>query len=88
MPTATLSDGTKLTTASNRRFVTFTIADDSRVTVQKRTDNRATAAGNHADHCRRGFLRIVTVDLRPFGTINRDTGRYVPAVLWDSAEQR
>ncbi len=57
----TLSDGTKLTTSSARTYVTFTVSDDSRVTVQKRTDSQDTAVKNHLAAKARGYCRTVTV---------------------------
>lgn len=59
--TITLSDGTKVRTSSNCQFVTFTISDDSQVSIWKRTDNLVKAHENHTA-ARSRYLRVVTVD--------------------------
>lgn len=59
--TITLSDGTKLRTSSTRRYVTFTISDDSQVAVYQRTDDLTKGHDNHR-MARRRYLRAVTVD--------------------------
>lgn len=61
----TLSDGTKLTTASGCRFTLFAISDDSRAHIVKRSDNADTIDREAARAAKR-YLRVVVVDWHPF----------------------
>jgi hypothetical protein len=58
----TLSDGTVLASSSQRRFVVFSIADDSHVSIVRRSDSLATAIDTGRDH-RHRTCRVVVADM-------------------------
>lgn len=79
--TFTTTDGVKLRSASQRRYVTFAIHDDSTTSVVKRTDSRDTAEANHKAAVRHGYLRVVTVD-----TASNMHSTDPAIALWDTAD--
>lgn len=83
-----LSDGTVLRTGSNRRFITFTISDDSTVIMRgefRRTDDRNQARENHQRWAGRSGIRTVTIDFSPSGDVwNTDKS----VVVFDTADTR
>lgn len=54
-------DDVQLKTSSKRRYVVFTISDDSIASIHSRTDDRAKAIKQH-NRARRNALRVVVVD--------------------------
>ncbi len=70
--------GVELVTSSHRRFVTFSISDDSYVHIVHRTDNYDTARATHRRAVRKGYLEVVTVDFAAARRTPDLMGRVVP----------
>lgn len=85
MPTHTLSDGTKLRTQSTRRFVVFTIADDSASKPSYSGDSPRAATDEYERLARYGYCRVALVDFKSGHATVETQGQYPASVLRDSA---